>query len=245
MLSEFLKEEGIYVDEVVLNKLTRLHEKSDPDSLLEAIGSDQIKLGDDDLDALKGKTKTSWTRFLKLPFGNKEKNNQEPITQEDVSSTMEKKEVKKITKQILKLTEETIKKNYAIADCCHPIPGDDVLGYIDTNGKITIHKRQCPIAAKLKSSYGNRIIATQWDTHKQLTFLVTIIIKGVDRLGLLSDVTQVISHQLNVNIRKLTIETVEGIFEGNIQLYVHDVEDVHAIIAELKRIKSIQEVNRE
>ena len=104
---------------------------------------------------------------------------------------------------------------------------------------------ECPIAAKLKSSYGNRIIATQWDTHKQLTFLVTIIIKGVDRLGLLSDVTQVISHQLNVNIRKLTIETVEGIFEGNIQLYVHDVEDVHAIIAELKRIKSIQEVNRE
>ena len=245
ILSEFLKEEGIYVDEVVLNKLTRLHEKSDPDSLLEAIGSDQIKLGDDDLDALKGKSKTSWTRFLKLPFGNKEKNNEEPITQEDVSSMMEKKEVKKITKQILKLTEETIKKNYAIADCCHPIPGDDVLGYIDTNGKITIHKRQCPIAAKLKSSYGNRIIATQWDTHKQLTFLVTIIIKGVDRLGLLSDVTQVISHQLNVNIRKLTIETVEGIFEGNIQLYVHDVEDVHAIIAELKRIKSIQEVNRE
>ena len=158
---------------------------------------------------------------------------------------MEKKEVKKITKQILKLTEETIQKNYAIADCCHPIPGDDVLGYLDTKGKITIHKRQCPIAAKLKSSYGNRIIATQWDTHKQLSFLVTINIKGVDRLGLLSDVTQVISRQLNVNIRKLTIETVEGIFEGNIQLYVHDVEDVQAIIAQLKRIDSIQEVIRE
>ncbi len=75
--------------------------------------------------------------------------------------------------------------------------------------------------------------------------MVNINIKGVDRMGLLSDVTQIISHQLNVNIRKVTIETVEGIFEGNIQLYVHDVDDVHAIIAELKRIDSIQEVIRE
>jgi GTP pyrophosphokinase len=180
-----------------------------------------------------------------LPFGNKDKNNQEPAKEEETQPLVEKKEVKKITKQILKLTEESIQNKYIIADCCQPIPGDDVLGYIDINGKITIHKRQCPIAAKLKSSYGNRIIATQWDTHKQLTFLVTINIKGVDRLGLLNDVTQVISHQMNVNIRKLTIETVEGIFEGNIQLYVHDVDDVHAIIAELKRIDSIQEVVRE
>ena len=246
ILGDFLKEEGIYVDEVVLNKLTRFHEKPDTDSLLEGIGLHKIELGDGDLNALRGKNKTSWRRFLKLSFGNKEKNDVEPTDQEVVEpEVVGKKEVKKITKQILKLTEEAIQKNYEIANCCHPIPGDDVLGYIDTNGKITIHKRQCPIASKLKSSYGNRIIATQWDTHKQLTFLVTIIIKGVDRMGLLSDVTQVISHQLNVNIRKLTIETVEGIFEGNIQLYVHDVEDVHAIIGELKRIDSIQEVIRE
>ena len=245
ILGEFLKKEGIYVDEVVLDKLTRFHEKTDSDSLLEAIGSNQIDLGEEDIDVLKGKSKTSWRRFLKLPFVNKEKSDEEATTEEEAMPPMEKKEVKKITKQILKLTEETIQKNYAIADCCHPIPGDDVLGYLDTKGKITIHKRQCPIAAKLKSSYGNRIIATQWDTHKQLSFLVTINIKGVDRLGLLSDVTQVISRQLNVNIRKLTIETVEGIFEGNIQLYVHDVEDVQAIIAQLKRIDSIQEVIRE
>ena len=245
MLGDFLKEEGIYVDEVVLNKLTRFHEKSDTDSLLESIGSGKIELGEDDIDVLRGKSKTSWRRFLKLPFGNKDKDKEDTTKQPENQPVVEKKEVKKITKQILKLTEETIQNKYAIADCCHPIPGDDVLGYIDTTGKITIHKRQCPIAAKLKSSYGNRIIATQWDTHKQLSFLVNINIKGVDRMGLLSDVTQIISHQLNVNIRKVTIETVEGIFEGNIQLYVHDVDDVHAIIAELKRIDSIQEVVRE
>ena len=245
ILNDFLKAEGIYLDEIVLNKLTRLHEKSSHESLLEAIGSHAISLGEDDVNILKGKNSSSWRRFLKLPFGNKDKNVKLPTDQSEDKPIVEKKEVKKITKQILKLTEETIQKNYAIADCCQPIPGDDVLGYIDVNGKITIHKRQCPIASKLKSSYGNRIIATQWDTHKQLTFLVTIVIKGLDRLGLLNDVTQVISHQMNVNIRKVTIETVEGIFEGNIQLYVHDVDDVHAIIAELKRIDNIQEVIRE
>ena len=245
ILNVFLKAEGIYLDEIVLNKLTRLHEKSSHESLLEAIGSHAISLGEDDVNILKGKNSSSWRRFLKLPFGNKDKNVKLPTDQSEDKPIVEKKEVKKITKQILKLTEETIQKNYAIADCCQPIPGDDVLGYIDVNGKITIHKRQCPIASKLKSSYGNRIIATQWDTHKQLTFLVTIVIKGLDRLGLLNDVTQVISHQMNVNIRKVTIETVEGIFEGNIQLYVHDVDDVHAIIAELKRIDNIQEVIRE
>ena len=117
------------------------------------------------------------------------------------------------TKQILKLTEETIQKNYIMADCCHPIPGDDVLGYIDEQNRIIIHKRQCPVAARLKSSYGNRIIATEWDTHKELSFLVTIYLKGIDSMGLLNEVTQVISRQLNVNIRKLTIETTDGILK--------------------------------
>ncbi|MBQ7553765.1 MAG: bifunctional (p)ppGpp synthetase/guanosine-3',5'-bis(diphosphate) 3'-pyrophosphohydrolase [Bacteroidaceae bacterium] len=243
ILTEFLKGEEIYVDEIVLNKLTRLHEKPNHDAFLEAIGSGSIELGDADLNILLGKNSSSWRRFLKLPFGNKDNK-----TDNETSPKQEQPEkinTKQITKQILKLNEDNIQNKYAIADCCHPIPGDDVLGYIDTNGRITIHKRQCPIATKLKSSYGNRIIATQWDTHKQLTFLVTINIKGVDRLGLLNDVTQVISRQLSVNIRKVTIETVEGIFEGHIQLYVHDVDDVHAIIAQLKQIDSIQEVVRE
>ena len=135
-------------------------------------------------------------------------------------------------------------KNYIMADCCHPIPGDDVLGYIDEQNRIIIHKRQCPVAARLKSSYGNRIIATEWDTHKELSFLVTIYLKGIDSMGLLNEVTQVISRQLNVNIRKLTIETTDGIFEGKIQLYVHDVDDVRSICDNLKQIQNIKQVTR-
>ena len=144
----------------------------------------------------------------------------------------------------MKLTEEALQKQYIIAECCHPIPGDDVLGYIDENDRVIIHKRQCPVAAKLKSSYGNRIIATVWDTHKVLSFLVYIYIKGIDNMGLLNEITQVISRQLNVNIRKLDIETNDGIFEGKVQLYVHDVDDVKAICDNLRKIQNIKSVTR-
>ncbi len=98
---------------------------------------------------------------------------------------------------------------------------------------------------KLKSSYGKRIIATQWDTHRQLSFIVTLHLEGVDCLGLLNDVTQIISRQLNVNIHKLTIETNDGIFHGDIQLYAHDVGDVQTIINELKKVKNISTITRE
>ena len=145
---------------------------------------------------------------------------------------------------MLKLTEESLQKKYIMAECCHPIPGDDVLGYVDENDRIIIHKRQCPVAAKLKSSYGNRILATEWDTHKDLSILVYIYIKGIDNMGLLNEVTQVISRQLNVNIRKLTIETEDGIFEGKIQLWVHDVDDVKTICNNLKKIQNIKQVSR-
>ena len=130
------------------------------------------------------------------------------------------------------------------AHFCNPFPVYDVLGYVDENDRIIIHKRQCPVAAKLKSSYGNRILATEWDTHKELSFLVYIYIKGIDNMGLLNEVTQVISRQLNVNIRKLTIETEDGIFEGKIQLWVHDVDDVKTICNNLKKIQNIKQVSR-
>ena len=135
---------------------------------------------------------------------------------------MEKQSAENIDKKkVLKLTEDKIQKSYKIADCCKPIPGDDVLGYMDENNDIIIHKRQCPIANKLKSSFGNRIIAANWDTHKTLYFPIFIYVKGFDSVGLLNQVTEVISRQLNVNIQRVNIEANDGIFEGRIKLFVH------------------------
>ena len=236
LLSEFLKKEEIRPEEAVIEKLRKLHNAKNEEELLAAIGSKVIILGEVDKNELKEKQTSNWKKYLTFSFGNSNKEKPEE---------KEPQEKEKINpKEILKLTEESLQKKYIMAECCHPIPGDDVLGYVDENDRIIIHKRQCPVAAKLKSSYGNRILATEWDTHKELSFLVYIYLRGIDSMGLLNEVTQVISRQLNVNIRKLAIETNDGIFEGKIQLWVHDVEDVKTICNNLKKIQNIKQVNR-
>ena len=235
ILSEFLKKEEVRPEEAVIEKLRKLHNAKNEEELLAAIGSKAIVLGEADKNELKEKQTSNWKKYLTFSFGNSKEKQEEKEPQEK----------EKINpKQVLKLTEESLQKKYIMAECCHPIPGDDVLGYVDENDRIIIHKRQCPVAAKLKSSYGNRILATEWDTHKELSFLVYIYIKGIDNMGLLNEVTQVISRQLNVNIRKLTIETEDGIFEGKIQLWVHDVDDVKTICNNLKKIQNIKQVSR-
>ena len=235
ILNEFLKKEEIRPEEAVIEKLRRLHNAKNEEELLAAIGSKAIILGEADKNELKEKQTSNWKKYLTFSFGNNKEKQEEKEPQEK----------EKINpKQVLKLTEESLQKKYIMAECCHPIPGDDVLGYVDENDRIIIHKRQCPVAAKLKSSYGNRILATEWDTHKELSFLVYIYIKGIDSMGLLNEVTQVISRQLNVNIRKLTIETEDGIFEGKIQLWVHDVDDVKTICNNLKKIQNIKQASR-
>ena len=235
ILSEFLKKEEVRPEEDVIEKLRKLHNAKNEEELLAAIGSKAIVLGEADKNELKEKQTSNWKKYLTFSFGNSKEKQEEKEPQEK----------EKINpKEVLKLTEESLQKKYIMAECCHPIPGDDVLGYVDENDRIIIHKRQCPVAAKLKSSYGNRILATEWDTHKELSFLVYIYIKGIDNMGLLNEVTQVISRQLNVNIRKLTIETEDGIFEGKIQLWVHDVDDVKTICNNLKKIQNIKQVSR-
>ena len=235
ILSEFLKKEEVRPEEAAIEKLRKLHNAKNEEELLAAIGSKAIVLGEADKNELKEKQTSNWKKYLTFSFGNSKEKQEEKEPQEK----------EKINpKEVLKLTEESLQKKYIMAECCHPIPGDYVLGYVDENDRIIIHKRQCPVAAKLKSSYGNRILATEWDTHKELSFLVYIYIKGIDNMGLLNEVTQVISRQLNVNIRKLTIETEDGIFEGKIQLWVHDVDDVKTICNNLKKIQNIKQVSR-
>ena len=123
-------------------------------------------------------------------------------------------------------------------------PGDDVLGYIDENHHIVIHKRQCDVAKRLKANDGNHILAANWDTHGGLSFPATLHIEGFDRVGVLHQITGILSQQLNVNINRLNIETGDGLFTAEIKLSVHDVRDVQAICHDLKKIEEIEEVKR-
>lgn len=235
ILNTFFKKEEIEPTSANIEKLYKFHKIATREEFLSALGQKKITLGENDKNELKDKPITSsWKKYLTFSFGsnNKEKI-PEKISLEEIDS-----------KKILRLTEDTIQNNYAIADCCKPIPGDDVLGYINEEGRIVIHKRQCPVATKLKSSFGNRILAADWDTHKRLSFLVYLYIEGIDDMGLLNQITQVVSQQLNVNIHKLTMESEDGIFKGKIQLYVHDADDVKTICNNLRKINNVKSVSR-
>ena len=236
VLTHFFEKHDLVFDFNDVDKLVEYHQLKSREELLQSIGKEEIEIGENDANIIRKKSKNSknWLRFL--PFRKKKKS---------IETNSSEKPIEKIDlKKTIQLNEETLKSTYTIAECCHPIPGDDVLGFIDENNHIVIHKRQCTVASRLKASFGPRILAAKWDTHKQLFFPVSLNIKGTDRIGLLNEVTEIVSRKLDVNIRKLAIEVSEGIFEGEIQLYVHDVDDVQTIIKNLKNVKNLQSVSR-
>ena len=238
MLTDFFHQENLPSNDENIKKLCNLHHVKNYDELTLNIGQGIFSLGEADKNELKEKpSPTNWKKYISFAFGGTSKNKQEEKQAEQPALNIDKK-------KIIKLTPDAIQKNYILADCCKPIPGDDVLGYIDDNNRIVIHKRQCPIAAQLKTSFGNRLLAVEWETGKALNFPVNVYIKGIDGIGVLNQVTQVISQQLNVNIHKLNLESNDGIFEGRIQLYVHDVDDVNTICTNLKKIDHIKKVTR-
>lgn len=248
ILNTFFQKEDIEPNSANIEKLSRLHKMNTKEKLFLALGQKMLVLGDDDRNILKEKgSNTNWKKHL-FPFGStigsiiKQNKGKKESTAKEEEKKTEDNNIDR--KNPIKLTEETIEKNYIIADCCKPIPGDDVLGYIDEKNRIIIHKRQCPVAVKLKSSHGNRILAANWDTQKTLFFPVNILVKGIDNIGVLNQITQVISQQLNVNIHKLSIEGNDGIFDGKIQLYVHDVNDVKTICNNIKKINEVKSVSR-
>ena len=147
-------------------------------------------------------------------------------------------------KQPVYICEENI-KGFVFDDCCNVIPGDDVLGYIDERGNIHIHQRDCIVAIRLKSSYGNRIIDAKWNMHKIMLFEAGIHVRGTDRLGLLNDVTHVFSSELQLNILKVNIDCSEGIFDAHFTFRTHDRDEVKHIIEVLKQIPDLREISQE
>lgn len=246
IFQKWLEDQNIIYDSSIMDKLCAYHCMDNEEDFLVALGNQVIRLSENDVNELQNKQQPSWRKYLSFSFGLGNKNKQAPAENAEVKKFASEEEAKEAInpKNILKLTGEAIKKKYIMAECCQPIPGDDVLGYLDEQNRIIIHKRQCPIAAKLKAGFGNRIIATVWDTHKELSFPVYIQFKGIDEIGILNEVTSVISNQLNVNIRKLTMEANDGIFEGKIQLWVHDVNDVRQICENLRKLPEIKHVSR-
>ncbi|HSC54613.1 MAG TPA: RelA/SpoT family protein [Phnomibacter sp.] len=133
---------------------------------------------------------------------------------------------------------------YTLANCCKPIPGDDVFGFITATEGLKIHRINCPNAARLLANYGHRVVKTKWAKNKDIAFLTGIRIVGLDDVGVIHKITNIISGELRININALTIESHDGLFEGNIKVYVHDKEELDELVIRLKELKGIQTVDR-
>ena len=133
---------------------------------------------------------------------------------------------------------------YNLANCCKPIPGDDVFGFITTGKGLTIHRTNCPNATRLLSNYGHRIVKTKWAKNKEISFLTGIKIIGLDDVGMVSRITNLISADLKINMSALSIEAREGVFEGNIKIFVHDKEQLDILVEELKKLEGVESVER-
>lgn len=237
ILQSFLTKKDMDMDSINVEKLCRFHNVETREDLLLAIGEKNLSLGDADINFLKGKNATaSWKKFIPFINSRQHKGEEQKGASENYVKSINRK-------KILTLNEENLPQ-CQLAECCHPIPGDDVLGYIDNKNKLIIHKRNCETANRLKSNDGNHIIAADWDTHKTLYFIATIQVKGIDVQGMLYSMADVFYKQLNFNIKKMTIETNDGIFKGTIEVNVHDTEDVKNICNTLRSIENVINVAR-
>lgn len=219
-----------------LGRLCLFHELPSRENLFAAVGAGHIVLGKDDVECLQKQEveKRNWGRYIPFLHKGKDKADEKelPLKMGHIDK-----------KKPIVLNEENI-HHYEICEECHPVPGDDILAYLHKSGHITIHKRQCSLADKLKTSDGNGILMATWDTHGKMSFPATIKLNGIDRVGVLHQMTGILSQQMNVNIRHLSIDTQDGIFQSEIQLEVRDVKDIQAICRDLKNIAEIEDVTR-
>lgn len=239
-LNAWLERNDMEMTTSVLDKLCEFHNLKKHESLFLCIGNKSVILTEKDLDELNKKKKSSspsnWLKYV--PFiGHDKKNEQdkkaEPFT---VDNTLNRKKA-------IVINDGNI-DTYLFPTCCHPIPGDDILGYIDNQNHVEIHKRNCPVASKLKSSFGNRLLDAKWDMHNIRLFNATIEIRGIDRQGMLHDVVDVISDEMNVNMHNLSLTSKEDIFMGKIEVLVHNRQEVKNIINSLKKVKDLQEIQQ-
>ncbi|MDH6311297.1 guanosine-3',5'-bis(diphosphate) 3'-pyrophosphohydrolase [Parabacteroides sp. PFB2-10] len=206
-----------------------------------AVEKEDVVLPENIRKLLKEKSDNLLFKYVKQAFGGGNKNAKKEQAKEEPEPVADKPRYDKSKPYILR--EEGFVRNYVIADCCKPIPGDDALGFINDDGNVIVHKRSCPIAMRLKSSFGERILNTQWSSHETASFDATLEIKGIDAVGVLTDISKTIA-EYSVNIQRILIEAKDGMFEGRIKMKVHDVEDIQRMCVSLSKHKNVKSVGR-
>ena len=211
--------------------LTNYFKVISPMDLYYEVATRKIDLTDlGKLDIIAGK--------IKLPKLAPEKK----LSPEDIDQAV--KNALKKNAELLIMGESSDKIDYKFAPCCNPVPGDDVFGFLTVAEGIKIHRTNCPNAVQLMAKYSYRVVKTKWTKQHNLAFLTGIKINGIDDVGLVNKITNVITGQMNLNMRSVSFDSEDGIFEGNIMIYVHDTSELDDLIARLTALEGILSVER-
>ena len=223
----------------IFRKLLPEYDVTSKDELYSKIGSGIVHL-DELSKVLKKNTKNKLIKYWSLQFSRSTQRNPKPAAVNNP-----KQKFNHSTPVLLKEDIESEQPEYSIAQCCKPIPGDDVLGYYDQEFEnVVIHKTKCPNAVKISSSQSHLIVPVKWTTHKVLSFLVKVAISGTDRFGIYNDITTIITKELSVNMRNISLSSHDGIWDGTIDLYVHNKKDLNNLLMNLSKIKGVETVKR-
>ena len=233
IIEEKLKKYNIKPSSDTLKKLSSYYNLSNKDQLYAQVGMGFVNFSDLE-NVLKTRRQNKLAKYWKLTFNRNT----------DIESELELPDKMIERKDTFILKENPEEPNYSLAKCCQPIPGDDVLGYLTSQNHVVIHKRNCHEATKLLSQQGDRIIAAEWTKFKKRSYLSRLKLSGFDRVGIVNEVTNIISKLNNINMRTVMFDTHDGIFEGELFLYVHNVEDLNNLISRLMKIKGIDNIER-
>ena len=223
-----------------INKLINHFKIARRDELFYLIGNGDITLEPSLLKAIATKEENIIIRYLKKPFTSlgKSNDNKEKEKEEDDNEFIDRTST-------FYIRPEEEQKRYTFAPCCNPIPGEEVVGYVNDNETVTIHKVDCAVANRLKSSFGERLVAARWiDAMSKKSFAATIEINGIDSVGVLNHITQVISRDMAINIRAITIETKDGLFTGKLSIMVNDAKKITTLCNSLKKIGEVKSASR-
>ncbi len=243
LLEKVFSDSSVDLTNQIIDRLLEYYNKNKREDLFYAIGASEIDLpvNAEKLLNLKKQTNSSnlLMRYMKQAFNVvKKSDNVQPV-----NTIIEQQNEPIDRKKTYLLEEESFKKNFIVATCCNPIPGDRVFGFVNDNNEVEVHNVTCPVGLKLKANFGDRIITVQWGSYAQYSFLSTILITGIDRIGILNDVTQILTSD-KVNIKAMGIESNDGVFEGKISIFVHNSNDIQKICSQILKIEGIQSVNR-
>ncbi len=238
IVEEALQKCGASVTSYNLKKIVGHYNLNNKDQLYSQVGMGFIELTD--LSAILGKkSENKLIKYWNITFGNKKR--EETEDSEDFNLDNKHKIDRKKT---FLLRENQDNVSFSLAKCCNPIPGDVVLGYLSTDDHVIIHKTECSVLAKYLSNQGEKIVTAEWTKFKKQSYLTRLVLEGFDRLGIVNQVTNIISNENNINMRSVQFETNDGIFKGELFLYIHNTEDLNNLIAQLKKIKGIENVSR-